>query len=158
MHMNDPFTTTLQEWVDVFMRRSMHNFTSYARKSGLSMSQIGALFHIHHGGGCGVTELGNHLGISSAAASQLLERLVLQDLILRTEDPADRRVKQLLLTDKGMQTIQESIHARQGWLNDLEKSLSPSEKEQIVSALKILIDEIKDLEHLTDSEKIIYFR
>jgi DNA-binding MarR family transcriptional regulator len=152
MQPDDTFTTTLQEWVDVFMRRSMNNFISYARNSGLSMSQIGALFHIHHGGGCGVTELGNHLGITSAAASQLLERLVLQDLILRSEDPADRRVKQLVVTDKGIRTLQESIHARQGWLNDLKRTLSTSEKEQIVAALKILIDEIKHMENLADSK------
>jgi DNA-binding MarR family transcriptional regulator len=142
MQTDETFTTTLQEWVNVFMRRSMHNFISYARESGLSMSQVGALFHIHRGDVCGVTELGTNLGITSAAASQLLERLVQQDLILRFEDPADRRVKQLVLTDKGIQTIQESIHARQGWLDDLKGTLSTSEKDQIIAALNILIDKM----------------
>ena len=142
----DPFAATLQEWVAVFMRRSMHNFVRYARESGLSMSQVNALFHIHHQGGCGVTDLGDHLGVSSAAASQMLERLVQQELILRSEDPEDRRVKQLVLTDKGTRAIHDGIHARQGWLDDLANMLSISEKEQVAAALNILINKTKQLE------------
>jgi DNA-binding MarR family transcriptional regulator len=147
MQADDIFTITLQKWVSAFMRRSMLNFMGYAQESGFSMSQIHALFHIHRGGSCGVTELGIHLGVTSAAASQLLERLVQQNLILRSENPADRRVKQVVLTDKGKQTVQDCIHARQGWLNDLKRMLSASEKEQVVTALNILIDKMERLEN-----------
>ena len=152
MQQSDLMTAALQEWVAVFMRRSMRNFIRYTRDSGLSMSQIGALFHIHREGSGGVTDLGDSLGVTSAAASQMLERLVQQDLILRTEDQVDRRVKQLALTEKGTRVIQESIHARQGWLDDLAKMLSPTEKEQVVAALEILIDKAKRLKYPADSE------
>jgi DNA-binding MarR family transcriptional regulator len=148
----DPFDAVLQEWVAVFMRRSMQSFIRYARQSGLSMSQINTLFHIHHAGGSGVTDLGEHLGITNAAVSQLLERLVQQGLILRDEDPADRRAKKLTLTEKGAQTLQEGIHARQGWLHDLSATLSVAEKEQITVALKILIDKTKRLEYPAAAE------
>ena len=86
------------------------------------MPQLGALFHLHHLGACSVTDLGDELGVTGAAASQMMERLVQQGLILRTEDLQDRRVKNLVLTETGTQVIQESIHARQDWLNDLVKS------------------------------------
>ena len=147
----DPFEAALQEWVAVFMRRSMRSFIQYAREHGLSMSQINALFHIHHHGGSGVTDLGEHLGISNAAVSQLLERLVQQGLILRYEDPADRRAKKLTLTEKGAQTLQEGIHARQGWLHDLSAALSAAEKEQVAAALKILIDKTRQLDDLASA-------
>ena len=110
------------------------------------MSQISALFHIRRESGCGVTDLGDHLGITSAAASQMLERLVQQGLILRSEDPLDRRVKQLFLTEDGQKIIQESIHARQGWLDNLTATLSSAEQEQVIAALKILIEKVKRLE------------
>ena len=142
----DPFEAALQEWVAVFMRRSMRSFVRYVREKGLSMSQVNALFHIHRASGSGVTDLGEHLGISNAAVSQLLERLVQQGLILRQEDPADRRAKKLILTEKGLQTLQEGIHARQGWLHDLAETLSPAEKEQVLAALQILIDKTNRLE------------
>jgi len=152
MPQTEVITAVLQEWVAVFMRRSMRNFIRYTRENGLSMSQIGALFHIHREGSGGVTDLGDSLGVTSAAASQMLERLVQQDLILRSEDQLDRRVKQLALTEKGIQIIQESIYARQGWLEDLARTLSPSEKEQVVTALEILIDKAKRLKFPANSE------
>ena len=142
----DEFSATLQEWVVIFMRRSMHRFIHYTRQSGLSISQAGALFQLHRQGSCGVSDMGEFLGVSSAAASQMLERLVQQDLISRTEDPQDRRVKNLELTIKGRQTLHESILARQGWLNDLAQTLSEEEKQQVLPALRILIDKARQFE------------
>ena len=142
----DPFVARLKEWMEVSMRHSMRNIIRYARESGLSMTNLGAIFHIHRIGSCGVTELGDHLGVTSAAASQMLERLVQQELILRTEDPDDRRVKQIVLTEKGHRILEEGIRARQGWLNDLAQTLSESEKENIMVGLNVLIDK---LNHLT---------
>jgi DNA-binding MarR family transcriptional regulator len=149
---SDPFVATLEEWNNVSMHRSMRNFLSYARKSGLSMSHIGALFHIHREGMCGVTELGDHLDVTSAAASQMLERLVQQELILRTEDPEDRRGKQIVLTDKGNRILEEGIRARQRWLDDLNETLSDGEKETIMGALEILIDRTRTLEQPSEPE------
>jgi DNA-binding MarR family transcriptional regulator len=138
----DPFVVTLQEWIEVSMRSSMRHFIGYARERGLSMSNFGAMFHIHNIGSCGVTDLGDHLGITSAAASQMLERLVQQKLILRTEDPNDRRVKQIVLTDKGNRILEEGILARLGWMDDLAKRLSDDEKKTIIEGLNILINRV----------------
>ncbi len=101
------------------------------------MPQIGALFRISHAR-AGVSELGDELGVTSAAASQMLDRLVQLGLVHRSEDPNDRRVKQLILTGKGQQIVYESIQARQGWLGELAEALSPEEKEQVTRALEIL--------------------
>jgi DNA-binding MarR family transcriptional regulator len=141
----DPFVATLKEWSELSMRHSMRNIIRYARESGLSMSNLGAIFHVHHMGSCGVTELGDHLGVTSAAASQMLERLVQQELIVRTEDPEDRRVKQIALTDKGHRILEEGIHARQGWMDDLAQSLTDGERKTIMMGLNILIDKVSHL-------------
>ena len=136
----DPFVDTLQKWIAVSMHRSMRDLTGYARESGLSVPQLGALFQIYHKGCSGVTDLGDKLGVTSSAASQMLERLVHQELAQRSEDPSDRRAKQIVLTDKGRRVLQESIRARQGWLSDLAESLSDAEKEAVIPALSLLID------------------
>jgi DNA-binding MarR family transcriptional regulator len=140
MSQADPFVFALQRWIEVSMHRSFRHLICYAREGGLSMSQLGALFHIHRMGSSGVTDLGDHLGVTSAGASQMLERLVQQGLILRSEDPSDRRVKQIVLTDKGLQVLQESMRTRQNWLYDLADALSDSEKETITAALEVLSD------------------
>jgi DNA-binding MarR family transcriptional regulator len=148
----DPFVATLKEWFEVSMRHSMRNFIGQARKSGLSMSHFGALFHIHRKGSSGVSELGDHLGVTSSASSQMLERLVQQDLILRSEDPDDRRVKQIVLTDEGNRILEEGVRARQRWLDDLAKTLSEDEKDTIKLALDILIDNVRRLQQRVEAE------
>ena len=152
MPSNDALTVLLQEWIGLLMRRSMRSsLILMLKKNELSMSQIGALFQINRGRS-NVSDLGERLGITIAAASQMLERLVQQGLILRSEDPQDRRVKKLLLTDKGRRIMEEIMHARQGWLTDLIPTLSADEKEQIAAAVRILIDKTNQLEHLSGSE------
>jgi DNA-binding MarR family transcriptional regulator len=148
----DPFVSTLQQWIEISMRRSMHNIFHYARENGLSMSQIAVLFHLRRGRSCGVSDLGDHLGVTSAAVSQLLERLVQGGLILRSEDPKDRRFKQIVLTDKGYQVLEEGTRARQDWLVDLGEGLSSVEKEQIMGALNLLIDKARYLGQPTNME------
>jgi DNA-binding MarR family transcriptional regulator len=141
----DPLVVALERWREAFMRRSIQFFIGQAREIGLSTAQLGALFQIHHRGRAGVTDLGDKLGVTSSAASQMLERLVQQGLILRSEDPSDRRVKQITLTDKGLQVLRQSARARESWLSDLAGSLSDSEKEGIIAALNILIDKANHL-------------
>ena len=148
----DPFIVTLQQWTEVSMRRSMRNFLRYSRETGLSMSQFGVLFHLSRKRSSGVTDLGDHLGVTSAAVSQMLERLVQQGLILRTEDPNDRRVKKIVLTEKGSQVLQEGLHARQDWLVDLADTLSNIEKEKITAALNTLVDKASRLGFPTETE------
>jgi DNA-binding MarR family transcriptional regulator len=152
MNQTDPFLLTLHEWISVFMRRSMHNVMRFSRESGWSMSQLGTLMTIHRKGTTAVSDIGDELGVSNAAASQMLDRLLHEGLILRTEDPNDRRAKQIKLTDKGCQTIHDSFEARHSWLNGLTEELSPIEKEQVSQALKILIERAGQFEQPIQKE------
>ncbi len=142
----DPFVATLQKGLEVIMRRTMQDFIRHARDNDLSMSQIGALFHMVRGSS-DVSGIGDHLGVSKAAASQMLERLVQQDFITRTEDPHDRRVKKIVLTEKGRCILDDAIQARTHWLVVLSQQLSPVEKEQISIAFNILIDKTSQIEN-----------
>jgi DNA-binding MarR family transcriptional regulator len=146
MDLSESFHSTLTNWTEFFMRRSMRNFFLYARQNGFTITQIAALFLIHRKGSNCISDIGDELDITNAAASQMLERLVQLGLIQRTENPNDRRFKQVTLTEKGYQALQESIAARQGWFADLADTLSEAEKGQVVSALKILIDKARQLD------------
>jgi DNA-binding MarR family transcriptional regulator len=135
---SDHLTDILRLWAEVFMHRSMRDFHRFTRESGVSMSQLNALFRIYHGGACGISDIGEHLGVTNAASSQMIDRLVQLDLLQRSEDPLDRRNKCLALTDKGHAIIAESIEARRRWLQDLTTTLTPDQQEAIASALTTL--------------------
>ena len=122
------------------MRRSMHDFVRLRKESGLSMSQLSTLFRLHHAEECGVTDIGEHLGITNAAASQMVDRLVGDGLLERSEDPDDRRAKIITLTPKGSNLIQDSINSRRRWMEALTNNLTYDEQEAISAALTKLTD------------------
>jgi DNA-binding MarR family transcriptional regulator len=128
------------------MRRSMRNFILYAKEKNYSVAQLNALFRIHHKGACGISDLGEEMGVTSAAASQLLDKLVQQGLAVRTEDPLDRRNKRVALTEAGERIVQESMAARQSWLDHLADKLTPAEQEQVNHSLRLLIEKAETLD------------
>ena len=132
------FTEVIREWSEVFMQRSMRDFRKFMDETGLSFSQINILMRLIHAGSTGVSEIGEQLGVSNAAASQAVDRLVVMDLIKRTEDPTDRRAKQLALTQKGRTLIESGIAARSRWVEGLTDALTPEQQNMIIAALTLL--------------------
>ncbi len=143
---------TVGDWIDVFIRHSMRDFFLHSRQHGLSITQIAALFQIRRKGTSSVSDIGDELQVTNPAASQLLERLVQQGLVARTEDPIDRRLKQIALTKRGESLLREGVQARQKWLEELAKSMQPDEQAQVVAALNILIERAQELESLASLE------
>lgn len=136
----------MREWIREVMRHSMHGFLHYTKESGLSMSQAGALFKIRRNGFCGVADVGEDLQVSSAAASQMLDRLVQQGFVERSENPEDRRGKRLSLTEKGQTFLNNGISARQRWIEELVNSLSPEEKEAATATIAVLVRKARALQ------------
>jgi DNA-binding MarR family transcriptional regulator len=133
-------TEVIREWSEVFMQRSMRDFKRFMDETGLSFSQISILMRLVHDKGTGVSEIGEQLGVTNAAASQAVERLVQLDLIERTEDPEDRRAKRLALTQKGRTLIEQGIEARSKWIEGVMDVLTPEQQNMIISALTLLTE------------------
>lgn len=146
MASSQEFTRVLHEWAEIFMRRSMHDFIQFNRDSGLSMPQLSALMHVRYGGPIGVSDIANHLGITNAAASQMIERLVQQELLERSEDRRDRRAKKLALTERSRKLLREGIEARRRWMEELTTALDPEAREAIMQSLIMLTQVARDLE------------
>jgi DNA-binding MarR family transcriptional regulator len=133
-------TGVVREWSEVFMHRSMRDFKRFMDATDLSFSQISILMRLAHGGSAGVSEIGGQLGVTNAAASQAVDRLVGLGLIERTEDPQDRRAKRLALTQKGRALVEKGVRARSQWIEDLAQALPPEQQSVIVSALTLLTE------------------
>ncbi len=133
-------TEVIHEWSEVFMRRSGRDFKRFMDETGLSFSQLNVLMRLYHGGNSGVSEIGEQMGVTSAAASQAIDRLVLQGLIERTEDPTDRRAKRLALTPKGLALLERGIEARSRWIEGLTDALTPEQQSLTIAALTLLTE------------------
>lgn len=148
------FSHITRQWMDIFMHRSMRGWSHFAKSTGLSMPQFSILMQLHHRGGCGVSDISERFDISNAAASQLVDKLVHSGYLERTEDPSDRRAKVLNLTNKGRSFVDQGIHERHRWLDELVKSLSAEEKAKVSEALTILTDAAQRIEETNNFPKV----
>jgi DNA-binding MarR family transcriptional regulator len=115
----------------------MQDFMHFMHPTGLSRPQIHALLHIYHAGECPVSEIGGLNDSSAPAASQLVDRLVQQGLVGRSEDPKDRRIRKLRLTRKGLGLIDQGLTANH-LLSELMAALTPAQRETVHTALGYL--------------------
>ncbi len=142
----EAFNAVLRQWVDLFMTRSHHDLMRYLKTADLSMAQFGTLMRLFRDDHCGVSEIANQMSVSNAAASQLVDKLVHQGLVQRTEDAEDRRAKRLNLTAKGRRLLERSLEARLTWTHDLVAHLSPERQAAVVTALRNLIEASEAME------------
>jgi len=143
--LDTPFLESLYQWKETFMHRSMQYFSKYLKERSLSFPQTNTLMQLYHRESCSVSDVGDHLGVTKAAASQMLDKLVEQNLIQRTEDPKDRRNKIITLTDTGKALVSEGINARDYWITELDNLLTIEEKEQIIHSLNLLTEKASQL-------------
>ncbi len=133
----------LQEVLGQLLQSSMHAFWQRVREQGLSMTQVFALRYIHRQGECNISDLAKALGVSNAAASQMLDRLVQQGYVLRQENPRDRRNKRLMLTPEGQQVLAEITPSRRAVFEEVTKLLSPQETAAVTEALSLLLRKMR---------------
>jgi DNA-binding MarR family transcriptional regulator len=132
------FTGTLRGWLEAFTHRSMRDWARYVKASGFSIPQFFLLMHVHRHAHCGMSDLSEGLDITPAAASQLVDRLVQAGLLIRTEDPQDRRARQLALTDHGRELIERGVAERYRWVDDVVGRLSHAQQAEVSAALAVL--------------------
>lgn len=146
MTLETPFTSQLSTLAETLIRGSMFQIHQFLRSRGVSFSQFSVLMRLQHGGVCGVSDVGAYLGVTNAAASQLTDRLVELGLLERSEDPADRRQRRLVLSDQGAALLQQVGETRLRWLESLAAALPPEEQPQIARTLTLLTEAARSLE------------
>jgi DNA-binding MarR family transcriptional regulator len=72
-----------------------------------------------------ISEVAAFLGVSNAAASKAVDRLVRRGLLQRREKESDRRAVCLLLTEEGRRVLQQYDEAQNGILDRLFQQFSP---------------------------------
>jgi DNA-binding MarR family transcriptional regulator len=87
----------------------MHSQFDPWRKLDVPLAQLKSLFIIQIRENISVRDLAADLGVTPGNVTSIIDRLVGQGLVQRTENPDDRRIVMLQMTDKGRETI-SNIH------------------------------------------------
>lgn len=123
--------------LEYILAHIIQDFMQFMHQTGLSRPQIHALLHIYHAGECQISEIGALTDASPAAASQLVERLVQQGLVQRLEDPLNRRIKKLRLTDRSLKLINQGVTSNR-FLANLMATLPTEQRETVHTAFGYL--------------------
>jgi DNA-binding MarR family transcriptional regulator len=138
MSSQNDFLNVMESWASIYLFHSLTEFFSYLKLSDLSMLQAYALTFIFYKGSSNISDLCDHMMVSAAAASQMVDRLEKQNLVERTAEPGDRRVRKVVLSNQGKNFVKQSIEARQSWVKEIPAKLSEEQLDQVSTALKLL--------------------
>ena len=127
----------------------------------LSVSQLKLLKLIGLAGATTVSDVALFLGISKAAASVAVDKLVRLELIRRSEGPEDRRAIHLSLTDHGRRMLDDYDMALQVKLAEVFGQFSGAELHRAAELLDALSELIENHQARRDEICVqcgIYFR
>jgi DNA-binding MarR family transcriptional regulator len=87
---------------------------------------------------CSMSEISREIGLSPSAVTQVSDRLVRRGLVERAFQDADRRVRKLKLTSKGLQLMRSHEAKQLRRIAAALGSLSERELDQMLTGLEIL--------------------
>ncbi|MHC9293300.1 MarR family winged helix-turn-helix transcriptional regulator [Mycobacterium sp. LTG2003] len=105
---------------------------------GVSFPRARVLAEVVRLGPIRVTDVAAAVGIAQGTASTLLEALVRDGLVARSEDSADRRVTKMVATPKGVQQAQLWLRAYETAAEELFAPLPRSRWTELVDIMSIL--------------------
>jgi DNA-binding MarR family transcriptional regulator len=129
----------LGAFVGFLMSTHGRDLINLSHEFELSFSQMKALHYVHGEENLSVKALGEQLGLSLAAMSRAADELVQRGLMDRTEDPADRRIKRLRLTEKGHGLVLKMREVRMAGFEQFVATLSPKEHTLLAKALEPIL-------------------
>jgi DNA-binding MarR family transcriptional regulator len=84
-------------------------------------------------------DIAERLHLSLPSVSRAVDELVRSRLVRRVEDPDDRRVRRLTITDKGRRLAGEIVAARMADLEAFAASLAPAQRRKLDAALEAML-------------------
>lgn len=111
--------------------------------SGLTLPQLITLHVLDTYGPHTVGEIAGRTNLSRAATSHLVDRMVSQGLVSRSEDAEDRRQKRVAITRKGKLLADKVRRSRMEGIRRGLARLSPETRAQMAAVLERVVAELK---------------
>jgi DNA-binding MarR family transcriptional regulator len=89
-------------------------------------------------GGMTMTELSRHLMVSNGNVTGLIDRLVVEGLVVRLAHKEDRRAIFVRLTSKGAQRFQVMARAHEAWVGEILAGFGSTDTDALIGLLGAL--------------------
>ena len=108
------------------------------RPEAISVPQFRALVYIRRHPGTDLSAVADQVGTSLPAASELVARLVRQQLVVRETDPASRRRIRLTLSPSGLAGLEAAEQRTTEWLVGVLRGLGEAQLAGLAAGLRDL--------------------
>ncbi|MBI5294692.1 MAG: MarR family transcriptional regulator [Chloroflexi bacterium] len=129
----------MENWAKLYFFQSLTDFFNYLKNTELSLLQAYALAYVFFRGPLKMSDLCEHMMVSPAAASQLIDRLEKLEMVERTSEPGDRRVRKIVVLDKGKNFVQENFRFSQRWISEIPAEITPEQTTQVTEVLSMFL-------------------
>jgi DNA-binding MarR family transcriptional regulator len=118
--------------------RCIHTEVRQQKSTCLTIPQLRALAFLQDNEGSSLAVLAEHLGVTSASTSTMVDRLVQKEFVTRSEHPKLRRQVVLCLTTAGEEHLQEVRQVTSDRLADKLADLSTEQLSNLINGLEEL--------------------
>lgn len=129
------FADKIEEIVPAVMRGFAKMQTNELFKGKITLPQFFILSHLYKQGESNMSELANVMEVTTAAATGMVDRLVISGYVMRLYDPKDRRVINIKLTQKGSSMVQRISHQRKQITSEIFGKISEEERRNYLSIM-----------------------
>ena len=112
----------------------------------VTLPQLKSLFFISHQGQTNLSTLATALKVTPTNVTGIVDRLVKQGLVSRTENPEDRRMLLLRATEKGDELLNKLRERRLGYISGVLFRLTSEELDVIAKGYASIVRVIEDNE------------
>jgi len=135
MNRKEQIAKEISQVIPTFIR---HMYPYVFEPMEVPPSQILALVAIEENNGCTLSQLKREMHVSAPTISGIVERLVRDGFITRTEDRNDRRIKNVVLTKNGQMVLEKfRKNIKERWQQILNKVPVETAKSIIINLSKI---------------------
>jgi DNA-binding MarR family transcriptional regulator len=107
-----------------------------AVEESLTVPQFRMLVVLETGGPTNLSRLAEHLAVNPSTAMRMVDRLAAAGMLERADDPADRRVVRLALTEPGRRAVREVTERRQAEIARIVGTMAPTHRGAMIRALQ----------------------
>lgn len=128
-----------------FGRIAMHRTFRGGSDAVQSRTKIGALFLLSKTGSQSLKDLAVRFHMSSSAATQVIDELEKEGLVVRRADVNDRRMIAVVITEKGKQELATAKRSRLAQLKEILDVLTDEELAQLRSIEQKIVQRLEVL-------------
>jgi DNA-binding MarR family transcriptional regulator len=140
--MDSNLTNNLERFSNAFipMMHFFHNIASEASKGAdFTLAQYRVLMLVRHREAMSINDLRNQLRIAQSTASEMVDRLVQQSLLLKEKDLKDKRITLFKLSKKGEKILERRKDIMKDGYRKVLEPLTDNEQIELVEALETIV-------------------